>query len=89
MWDGDGHMDGWGSAWMMLLALLVWGITVIAVVVAIRELGRRGDRSAAVPSHADAEPRAELERRYVRGEIAREQFLQMRDDLEGSGSQRE
>ncbi len=85
-------MDGWSGPWPVLMMLLVLAIAAAVVVFAIREFTRRREpdtRPGPSPEGkpgVDPEPRVELERRYVRGEIGREQFLEMRDDLVGTNS---
>ena len=74
-------MVGWGwgggGAWWGLLSfvfmVLVIGGTVVLVTWGVQQLG---------PRHHSDQPLDVLKRRYARGEITREQFEQMRRDVE-------
>ena len=77
---GMGMHMGWG--WLGMI--LFWSIPILLVLVAIKYLfpgasrlnaGSRDDRNKALEV---------LEERYARGEIDREAFLKMRDDLKRS-----
>jgi uncharacterized membrane protein len=57
---------------LVLLATVAVGIVVFVVLVA--RVAAKGQSEA---------PRAALDRRYASGEITREQYLQIRSDLEG------
>ena len=87
MMSDHGSMDGgmmggagFGIAtldWTLLgIALLV--LIVLAIVWLVLRL-RHDDREDARPSSS---ARSELERRYARGEINRDAFLQIRSDLD-------
>lgn len=69
---GYGFHEGWGmgGGWL-------WPLILVVIIVVL--LMRRGTSR---PSHS-APPSAleELERRYARGEIGREEFLQKKSDL--------
>ncbi len=73
---GGGFMWFWAVFWVVVLALLVAGAIWLA-------------RTLAHPSNppsgsAGAGPaRAELDLRYARGDLTREEYLQRRADLEG------
>lgn len=72
----------WGSA--LLGVLFALALLFLIVAVAWRLL-RRGDRDAGTSGRPTAESPVEiLERRYARGELDREDFLQKRDDLRKS-----
>jgi len=88
MWEW--HDMGWGAGgWLMILMMVV---VVVAVVVAliflIRALvGRDGPNSATeagdeLRATAKETPEQLLKRRYVAGEIDREEYLAKRKDLE-------
>ncbi len=89
MW-GDGWGMGWGFGWMMLLGglvpLLFLGLLVFLVAQAM-SAGRTAGRSVlsgappAPPRHESALETAQ--RRYAAGEISREEFVRIRDDLGG------
>lgn len=81
---GFGHMGGWG--WGMaglgiLTMLAVVGLVVWLVVFLARSTG---PSSSSTPPEARTSDATEvLKERYARGEINREEYLQMREDLEG------
>lgn len=96
-WDG-GWSWGWGMGLMMvfgwLVPLLLLGLIVYAVVqVADRGRGGAVVYSPPQPGAPPAPPavgRAETpldvaQRRYASGEISREEFVRIRDDLGGGG----
>lgn len=71
-WGGYNLSPWWGIAMMVFWVLIVGGVTLLAVWLL------RQDRSTAGSSRAlDL-----LKERYARGEITREQYEQMRRDLE-------
>lgn len=80
MRDCCGMMGGMGigmAAWgLFILALFV--LAVVGIVWLLRTMG--GARKASPQSHEES-PLTELERRYARGEIDREEFLRRREDL--------
>jgi putative membrane protein len=83
MMDGgmmDGGMMGGGAfMWFWaIFALLVLALLVVGVVWLVRTLA--GPSPAGTPSTA----RQELDLRYARGELTREEYQQRRADLEGS-----
>jgi len=76
MWHGGGWMWGVGM-WLGGLAMLVfWGALIVGAILVVRYLGGV-PRSEAHPSPLDI-----LKRRYASGEITREQYEEMRKDLE-------
>ena len=82
MWHtGDGM--GWWMLWGGLMMVLFWGAIIALVVWAVQSLGRRDD--AGTQPGATPPARAPLEiakERYARGEISRDEFEQMKRDLE-------
>lgn len=98
MWDAWDGAWGWGMGWMMLIGwlvpLLLLGLIVYAVV-QVADRGRGGAVAYSPPQPgAPAAPpvpgRAETpldvaQRRYASGEISREEFVRLRDDLAGGG----
>jgi putative membrane protein len=72
---GDGFMWFWAIFWVVVLALLVAGAIWLA-----RTLTRPPN-----PPSGPGPARAELDLRYARGELDREEYLQRRADLEGTG----
>jgi putative membrane protein len=73
---GDGFMWFWAIFWVVVLALLVAGAIWLA-------------RTLTHPSSPPGGPagpspaRTELDLRYARGDLTREEYLQRRADLEG------
>jgi len=67
---------------MALIGVIFWLAIIVGVIVLVRWLvvssGRGGLEAAGDPMDI-------LKRRYARGEINREQFEQMKKDLEGHG----
>jgi len=75
MWHGYYVGGGW---WMLFLGLLFWGSLVALVVWAVHKAA--GGRTA--PSFpAEKRPIDHLKERYARGEIDREEFERIKDDL--------
>jgi len=87
MWHGwdMGHGWGWGG-WLIggLMMLLFWGGFIALAYFALRALMRSGQGQAEVRSRLGGEETALqiLQKRYARGEIAREEYLGMKQDLE-------
>jgi len=76
------HHTGFGYLLMAIWMVVFWAAVIGGVILLIYWLsGQR--RPAAVGAPED--PMEVLKRRYARGEITREQFEQMRHDLEGKG----
>jgi putative membrane protein len=81
---GFGHMGGWGwgmAGLGMLFMVVVIGLAVWLIVVLTRSTGPSS--RPMTPQHRAPEARELLDERYARGEIGREEYLQMREDLEG------
>jgi putative membrane protein len=85
------HMMDWGAmSGFMWVAMLIWAVLGIALVVLViagivwlvRQAGRDGQGRRRL---ADNRPIEELELRYARGEVDRETFLAIREDLERDG----
>ena len=89
-WGGWWGMSGFG--WIgLVFNLILWVLIILAVVWGIRWILK----STSVPATATSptssqtptkseDPRQLLQLRYARGEITREEYLQMLKDLEGS-----
>jgi putative membrane protein len=81
--DFTGRWGGWmwgAGMWLGGLAMLVfWGALIVGAVLVVRLLGGLpgGDERTASASALDI-----LKRRYASGEVTREQYEQMRKDLE-------
>ena len=83
-------MHGFGFGWggMIfggLLTLLFWGVIIALIFFVVRALSRSGSGQAAPPagSPGQAPDRALeiLRERYARGEISKDEFNSMRQDL--------
>jgi len=81
MWPAVmGRWGGWpwaaGGMWLGGLAMLVlWAVAIVGVVLLVRVLG-------GLPAGREVTPLDILKRRYASGEITRDQYEQMRKDLE-------
>jgi|Deesub1362A_J573_1020465.scaffolds.fasta_scaffold16795_2 putative membrane protein len=65
-----------------LLMLVFWGALVSLALWLVKALFPGGTGGTASSSDRPLSPREILDQRYARGEITREQYLQMRRDLE-------
>lgn len=76
-------MGGMGIAyWISAILGVLFIVGVVALIVAVAwRLFRGGREDGRRPATADVGPLDILERRYARGEIDREEYLQKRDDL--------
>lgn len=77
MIGGMGGMGLWAVLWG-LFALVLLILAVVGIVWLLRTMGEA--RQASTRSREEA-PLTELERRYARGEVDREEFLRRREDL--------
>ena len=77
-----GYYGGMAGPWMFLPALF-WLLVLVGIVFLVYALVRRQPVGAG-PSE---DPLRALAARYARGEIDREQYLRVREDLEGRGRQ--
>lgn len=85
MWDGSG---GAVMAIWMIFGLLLIVLVVVGLVWLVRQVssngGGRAEHQGSPPSGpASGSAREELDRRYARGELSREEYRAMREDLEG------
>jgi putative membrane protein len=79
-------MDGYYSGWHPFLGLgmgIVWLIFLIAVAYLVYKLIKSGKilapKEPSMRSAADI-----LDERYAKGELTREQYMQMKEDLKGT-----
>ncbi len=79
MWD---HMQtfSWGPFGMVLGMLLFWGLVIVVLVALVRTFA--GPRSPGGPGGPEKSALDILKERYARGEIGREEYEQMKKDLE-------
>lgn len=83
MWNwGDGP-DGWGWFWMGVMMVVVWLPLLVLLIWALRQFGQPSRRDESWPGQLPPEPGArEIARRaYARGEIDRERYQQIMQDL--------
>jgi len=82
MWHtGDGM--GWWMLWGGLMMVLFWGAIIALVVWAVQSLGRRDDARTQPGATSPARTPLDIAKeRYARGEISRDEFEQMKRDLE-------
>jgi putative membrane protein len=75
--------DGWGWGWMAFGAawmVFFWGVLIALVVWAFSRL--TGDRQRTEGQRSETRSALDIAKeRYARGEITREQFEQLREDL--------
>jgi putative membrane protein len=77
----EGHM-GWDGGWWIVMVVgmvLVWGLIVLGVVLAVRELARGRDEGRGGGDDA----MALLDRRLASGEISPEEYRERRAVLRG------
>ncbi len=90
MWDWQDGLGGWGWFWMIAMMALVWIPLVLAVVWMLRPVGGPSRPSMGPEDGGDAHLDAvEIARRsYARGDLPRERYLQIIDDLQQGGELR-
>ncbi len=73
--------NNWWAAgsWMMLMMLVFWALIIVGVIFLVRWLAGQSSRT---PSTRGTSSLDILSERYARGEITREQYQQMRRDIE-------
>jgi putative membrane protein len=86
MWHGWDMGFGWGG-WLIggLMMLLLWGGAITLVYFAIRALTRSGGEQAEGGGSGIRSSESALgilQKRYARGEISREEFREMKQDLD-------
>jgi putative membrane protein len=82
MMHSGGVMDGGGMMGpaMWVFMLLLWGFAILGLICVVRWLITRGN--AGGEQGAPSTPLDILKMRYARGEIGREEYERMRQDLE-------
>lgn len=63
-------MSGWSWVWMSAMMVLFWGALIVFGVWAVRSFTDRGQSSLGIAKD-----------RYARGDISRDQYEQIRQDL--------
>jgi putative membrane protein len=76
MMRGPGWMWGFGMGLGGLVMLAFWGALIVGIVLLVRSMGAVGG------PQSQGTPLDTLKRRYAAGEITRDQYEQMRKDLE-------
>lgn len=83
MWYWRDSGDGWGVFWMMLMMAFMWVPLILLLVWSLRQFGQPPrDREPPAPPPAESDAREIARRAYARGEIERERYLQIIQDLE-------
>lgn len=84
---GDWHMGPWmmgyggGGWWSMLMMILMWTLIIAGIVAVVRWLfgwNKKGCQPHSGDSHSAIEI---LQERYARGEITRDEFLNIKKDF--------
>lgn len=75
-WNGFG---GWGMGFGFVFMLLFWGLVILGIAALIRWLMTQPSSSR---SPHDKTPLEIAQERYARGEIGREEYEQIKRDLE-------
>ncbi len=85
MWHGGDGM-GWWMLWGGLMMFLFWGGILALIVWAVQAFtGRDTDQKQPPPSSPPrANPLEIAKERYARGDLARDEFEQIKKDLENS-----
>ena len=76
-------MMGFGVLGMFLM-LLFWGVLIVGAVFLVRVLFPKGEKiiSRSLPENGN-DPRNILDQRYARGEITREEYEMIKQDIVG------
>ncbi len=67
---------GWGAGMGWIWMILFWGLVAAAIVYIVQALSRRAGRSGPEETPIDI-----LKKRYAKGELTKEEFDRMKDDL--------
>ena len=81
MWGWADGPSGWGWFWMIVMMSFVWLPLLLAVVWALAQFGRQS-ASGGRDSGEAIDARELARRAYARGEIDRERYLQIMQDLD-------
>jgi len=85
MWPMHMYGIGWGEMLIIFIVLLLFLAALVAAVIFIGRALSRPDQKAGW-SNPEAPTKNTLEilqERYARGEISREEYLRVKEDLEG------
>ena len=67
---------GWGMGFGWIFMILFWALVILGIVYTVQAISRRAGRSGAEETPLDI-----LKMRYAKGEITREDFERMKDDI--------
>jgi len=83
MWNGHGWGMGgdFGMGFGMIFSVLFWVLVIVGVVILVRWLGAGTSQQPSAP--LPETPLDVLKKRYARGEIGKEEFDEMKRNLEG------
>jgi len=70
----------WGMGWMWFFPVVFLAVIGIFIAVFMRGMGGFSCGNSRAPRQEET-PKETLDRRYAKGEITREQYLEMRKDL--------
>jgi uncharacterized membrane protein len=84
MWWHDG-LSGWDWLWMTMMMGVVWIPIVLVVLWAIWSLSRPGAPGRMGDGDRRDDPLEVAQRTYARGEISRERYLDIVEDLKATG----
>ncbi len=82
MWNGFDGPGGWGWLWMGAMMLLFWVPLLLALMWGIRQFDPPGHDPGRRRDEAERDAVEIARRAYARGEISRERYFQLIDDLE-------
>ena len=74
-------MMGFGMGIGLLLMLLFWGLLIVGAAWLVKGVFSGDKRTLGASGASGAKPREILDQRYARGEIAREEYDRIRQDL--------
>lgn len=77
-----GDWSGWGWAWWMpmgLMMLLFWGLVIVTLILLVRWLWTQSQQRGGSPTPET--PLDVLKKRYARGEITKEEFDRIKEDI--------
>ncbi len=66
---------GWGMGFGWIFMILFWALVILGIVYIVKLVAERGTKNG------KESPLDILEKRYARGEISKEEFGRMKDDL--------
>ncbi|MBT5773656.1 MAG: hypothetical protein HOH95_04685 [Dehalococcoidia bacterium] len=85
MWQWHDGPDGWGALWMLLMMSFVWLPILLIVIWGLRGFSAPTARHepSALPPQGEASDAREIARQtYARGDVDRDRFLQIIEDLD-------